>query len=60
MFFRFKKSGERSTFRSLRTNASTAPCASPTLALSHAPSQTPASAPIEALTRYDLRSGLHP
>src|ERR1700757_170518 len=31
-----------------------------TLALSHAPSPTPASAPIEALTRYDQRSGLHP
>src|ERR1700730_15060768 len=31
-----------------------------TLALSHAPSQTPASAPIEALARYDQRSGLHP
>jgi len=31
-----------------------------TLALSHAPSQTPTSAPIEALARYDPRSGLHP
>src|ERR1700730_14251582 len=31
-----------------------------TWALSHAPSQTPASAPIEALARYDQRSGLPP
>jgi hypothetical protein len=28
-----------------------------TLALSHAPSQTPTAAPIEVLTRYDQRSG---
>ena len=44
----------------LRLYLSRLPKGRTTLALSHAPSQTPASAPIEALTRYDQRSGLHP
>src|ERR1700731_167623 len=44
----------------LRLYLSPLPKGRTTLALSHAPSQTPASAPIEALARYDQRSGLHP
>ena len=60
------ESGKRtpSAGRGLRDNLrlylSRLPKGRTTLALSHAPSQTPASAPIEALTRYDQRSGLHP
>src|SRR6202035_2839541 len=58
------KAGNERRLRALRDDLrlylSPLPKGRTTLALSHAPSQTPASAPIEALARYDQRSILHP